>query len=362
MSVAMESESYVIIDAHLDVAYNAVVLKRDLTLSLDELRERERTVPPIDSQAKDPMVTWPALKKGRVAVIGGSLFVEPARKFSQHVTPCYRTPEQAHAQAIEQLDYYRRMNDDREDISLVTTRGELDAVWTSWESEIPVTGIFVIMEGADPIRKPDELGWWVEHGLRGIGLAWSAGTRYAGGNANPGPLTEEGESLLHAMADYNLLLDISHLWETAAARVLDRYPGPIVATHANPRAMVDASRMLSDDIIRRLGDRGGVIGVIAFNRMLDAQWTLEQPRLPLTRLVEAVDHICQVTGDAATVGIGSDLDGGFGRPSVPDQLDSIADLRKIGGLLRERGYSESEIQAVLHGNWLRVMREALEAF
>jgi membrane dipeptidase len=362
MSVTTESKSCLIIDAHLDVAYNAIALERDLTLPIDDLRAREHKAPPIDSQAKGPMVSWPALKLGRVAIIGGSLFVEPARKFSQQVTPCYRTPQEAHAQASRQLDYYRRMSDEQEDIVLVTTRGELDRVWASWQSESPVTGVFIVMEGADPILTPDQVNWWVERGLRGIGLAWSAGSRYAGGNANPGSLTEEGEGLLHIMADYNLLLDISHLWEEAAARVLDRYPGPIVATHANPRALVDAPRMLSDDMIRRVSERGGVIGVVAFNRMLDPYWRLGEPRLPLTRLVEAIDHICQLSGDAAAVGIGSDLDGGFGQASVPEGLDSVADLCKIGDLLRERGYAEGEIAAVLHGNWLRVMREALEAF
>ena len=362
MSETTKSDSCLVIDAHLDLAYNAVVLERDLSLSLDDLRAREIKAPPVDSQAQGAMVSWPALKEGRVALVGGSLFVEPARKFSQQVTPTYRTPEEAEAQAIQQLDYYRRMSDDREDITLVTSQGELDAVWTSWASATPVIGVFMVMEGADPILNPDRLGWWVDHGLRGIGLAWSAGTRYAGGNANPGPLTAEGEALLHAMAEYNLLLDISHLWETAAARVLDRYPGPIVATHANPRVMVDASRMLSDDMIRRVGERDGVIGVVAFNRMLDPYWRPGDPRLPLARLVEAIDHICQVTGSAAAVGIGSDLDGGFGQSSVPAGLNSVADLCKIGDLLHDRGYAEGEVEAILNGNWLRVIGQALEAF
>jgi membrane dipeptidase len=362
MSDKTKSAGCLVIDAHLDIAYNAVVLERDLTLSLDDLRAREVKAPPADSRARGAMVSWPALKEGRVALVGGSLFVEPARKYSQQVTPSYRTPEEAQAQAIRQLDYYRRMSDEREDITLVTSRGELDAVWESWSSEIPVIGVFVIMEGADPILTPDHLGWWVEHGLRGIGLAWSAGTRYAGGNANPGPLTAEGEALLHAMAEYNLLLDISHLWDTAAARVLDRYPGPIVATHANPRAMVNASRMLSDDMIRRVSDRDGVIGVVAFNRMLDPSWRADEPRLPLARLVEAIDHICQITGGVTAVGIGSDLDGGFGQSSVPAELNSVADMCKISDLLRDRGYAEGEIEAVLHGNWLRVIGTALEAF
>jgi membrane dipeptidase len=362
MAVTTEPEACLIIDAHLDVAYSAVALGRDLTMSMDDLRAHEHQLPSAHAQPQVPMVSWPALKEGRVAVIGGSLFVEPARKFSQQVTPCYHTPEEAHAQATQQMDYYRRVNDEREDVALLMTGGELDAVWASWESEQPVTGVFVVMEGADPILYPDQLGLWVEQGVRGVGLSWSAGTRYAGGNANPGPLTGEGVALLDAMADYNLLLDISHLWEAAAIQALDRYPGPVVATHANPRFMVDTPRLLDDDMIRRLHERGGVVGVVAFNRMLDPDWRLGQPRLSLARLIEAIDHICQLTGDAAGVGIGSDLDGGFGQASTPAELDSVADLCKIGDLLRARGYAGEEIQAILHGNWLRVMREVLEAF
>jgi membrane dipeptidase len=195
-----------------------------------------------------------------------------------------------------------------------------------------------------------------------VALSWSAGTRYAGGNGNPGPLTDEGVALIDAMADYNLLLDISHLWEDAAHMALDRYPGPIAATHGNPRAFVDSPRQLSDDIVRRVAEREGVIGVVAFNRMLDPGWHPGQPRLPLTRLIEAIDHICQATGTATAVGIGSDLDGGFGRDSTPAELESAADLPKIADHLRERGYAPTDIEAVMRGNWTRVMSAVLEAF
>ncbi len=243
-----------------------------------------------------------------------------------------------------------------------TTAGTLDRVLESWTSEAPIVGVFVVMEGAEPILDPNSLEWWVERGLRGIGLTWSAGTRYAGGNASPGPLTDAGEALLHAMADYNLVADLSHLWDEAAHTLLDRYPGPVVATHANPRAFVDAPRMLSDDMIRRIVEREGVIGAVAYNRMLVPGWHRGQTRVPLSRLVEVIDYVCQLAGHAEAAGLGSDLDGGFGQASAPAGLTSVADLFKVAALLRERGYSEGDIEGIMGGNWLRVMRQALEAF
>ncbi|MBN1248159.1 MAG: membrane dipeptidase [Anaerolineae bacterium] len=351
-----------LVDAHLDVAYNAVVLERDLAQPVAKIREQERRTPSADADAGVSMVSWPALIEGHIAVIGGSIFVEPYRKAHPRRTATYRTPDEAHAQGIAQLDYYRRTSDERDDVQLLENDRDLEDVLQRWETERPTAGVFVVMEGADPILEPGELAWWVERGLRGVALSWSAGTRYAGGNANPGPLTDEGIALIDAMADYNLLLDVSHLWEDAAHKVLDRYPGPLVATHANPRAFVDTPRQLSDDMIRRVAEREGVIGVVAYNRMLDPEWSPGRPRVPLARLIEAIDHMCQVAGTAASTGIGSDLDGGYGQESAPAELESVADLAKIGDLLRERGYGEADIQAILRGNWLRTMRAVLGAF
>jgi membrane dipeptidase len=350
-----------VVDAHLDFAYNAVALGRDLEQPIADLRARERRHPPHDPRAGIATVSLPALVDGRVAVIGGSLYAAPWSKSHPEPVPTYRTPEEAHQLAVEQIDYYRRLSDEREDVRILHNDRELDEVLTSWETEHPRVGIFPVMEGADPIRSPDELAWWVERGLRGIGLSWSAGTRYAGGNARPGGLTDEGHDLLDAMADFHLLLDLSHLWVDAAFEALNRYPGPVVATHANPRAFVDSPRMLSDDLILALAERGGVIGIIAFNRMLDPAWRYGEPRLPLARMAQAIDHICQITGDASFVGIGSDLDGGFGLRSTPAELDSIADLHKLSGALAERGYGARDIEQIMSGNWLRVMTEVLEA-
>jgi len=289
----------IIVDAHIDMAYNAVVLGRDLLRPLVDIRAAETEEPPPVPSAGTCLTSLPALLTGRVAVIGASIFVAPAVKSWPNELQAYHTPEEANHYAIAQLDYYRRLADEDARVCLLNDTSDLDTVLASWDTPEPQVGLFLVMEGAAPIREPRELGWWVERGLRGVGLTWSAGTRYAGGNAAPGPLTDDGRVLVDAMADYNLLLDISHLWEDAVYEVLDRYPGPVVATHANPRAFVDSPRLLSDDVIRRIAGREGVIGVIPYNRMLAEGWHHGEACLPLSRLAEAVDYICQVTGDAS---------------------------------------------------------------
>jgi len=198
--------------------------------------------------------------------------------------------------------------------------------------------------------------------LRGVGLSWAAGTRYAGGNGNPGPLTDLGRELLRAMADDHLLLDLSHLWEEAAEEVLDRYPGPIVASHANPRAFVDSPRQLSDRLIERIAERDGVVGIVPYNRMLEPGWRTSEARLPLQRVVEAIDYVCQLLGSADHVGLGSDFDGGLGVESVPREIETIRDLRKLIPLLEARGYAPAAVTNILRDNWLRCLRAALVAF
>ncbi len=349
----------ILVDAHIDLAYNAVVLGRDVLQPVAEIRAAEHQAAQLGGLRGAALVSVPDLLRGHVAVVGASIFVAPAFRAWQHEPQVYHTPEEAYVQAVAQLDYYRRVADERTDVRLLQQSDDLDTVLASWETDAPQLGLYVVMEGAEAIREPGELEWWVERGLRGVGLTWSAGTRYAGGSSAPGGITDEGYDLLAAMADYNMLLDVSHAWETAVYAALDRYPGPLVATHANPRAFVDTPRQLSDDVIRRIVERGGVVGSIPYNRMLQGDWRVGEPRLPLGRFVQVMDHVCQITGQVTGTGIGSDFDGGFGRESVPEGIDSIADLGKVAALLRARGYAKDDIKHILRDNWLRVMRETL---
>jgi len=204
-------------------------------------------------------------------------------------------------------------------------------------------------------------------GLRLVGLAW-AGTRYCGGTGEPGPLTPDGRELIAAMADYKFVLDLSHMDEAAAIESLERYDGPVMATHANCAALMkgaDTNRHLPDHVIEGLIARDGVIGVIPLNSFLKVGWLRKsgsrREEVPLDVLIAHIDHICQIAGDSLHAGIGSDFDGGFGLQSIPPGLDSIADLQMISLGLTARGYGDTDVENILGGNWLRFLRRNLPA-
>jgi membrane dipeptidase len=193
--------------------------------------------------------------------------------------------------------------------------------------------------------------------VRIVGPAWRA-SRYCGGTGQPGPLTDLGHELLEVMADFNVILDLSHMAEEAYLDAVERYEGQIIASHSNPRRFCESDRHLSDDMIRRLAERDGVMGIVLYNAFLTNGWDKHQ-RLPFHIVPDAIDYVCQLTGSAAHVGLGSDFDGGFGVESIPQGLDTTTDLLLISDVLRERGYAEDDIDAIMHGNMLRKLRQAL---
>jgi membrane dipeptidase len=178
---------------------------------------------------------------------------------------------------------------------------------------------------------------------------------------------------LEAMADLGFALDLSHMNEVSTLTALDTYRGVIVATHSNARARIkvgsgdryptdgNGERHLSDLAIRRLVERDGVMGLLPYNRFLVTDWTPENGRhtVKLEMLAGHVDHICQIAGDARHVGIGTDFDGGFGYPAVPEEIDTVADLQKLAGVLGNHGYSGEDIAGILGGNWRRMLERTL---
>ena len=165
------------------------------------------------------------------------------------------------------------------------------------------------------------------------------------------------------MESLNAILDVSHMAEEAYFEALDRYGGHIIASHSNPRRFRDSDRHLSDDMIRRLAERDGVMGVVPFNAFLSNDWARTDPKssISISTVITVIDHVCQVTGSARHVGIGTDFDGGFGAEQIPAEIDTLADLHRIGPLLAARGYTPEDIMAILGGNFLRILRTALPA-
>lgn len=357
-----------IVDAHLDLAYNALGYGRNPRQPLAHIRATEKR----DPHRGQATVSFEAMQKGGVSLCFGTLFVSPAsRKNASFTTDIiYHDAQEAHKLAMDQLDYYHRLADEDERIRLVGTLADLEAVVASHtipnlpevgnlrEADKRLIGIVPLMEGADPIRQPEEVEYWYERGLRLIGLAWDD-TCYADGDwqAKRG-LTDDGRFLLEIMAEYNFILDLTHMSDKAIFEALDRYQGPVIASHSNCRALVPTERQLSDDQIRLVGERGGVIGTVLLNKFLRAGHALGDPKhlVTMDHVVAHIDHVCQVLGSATHVGIGSDLDGGFGREDTPAEMDSIADEPLIAAKLAERGYTETDIANIMGGNWLNLLR------
>ncbi len=355
----------IIVDGHQDIAYNALRLGRDYRRAAWDIRRAEVEA---GLAAKRGLAAngLPDALLGRVGVIFATLFAESAwSPFKSDNFAGYTTPQEAYQQALRQWEYYQRLADEHEQIDLITRRAELDAVLETWADGVAMdkhrVGLCLLMEGADPIVEPRQLEEWYERGLRIIGLAWSE-TRYAGGTGRPGPLTDLGRELLEAMQDFNFILDLSHTTEEGFLEALDRYEGPVIASHSNPTALWDHHRNLTDLQIQRLAERDGVMGVVLYNRFLNPHWYKGAPKAdtPFDVIIAAIDYVCQVTGSSAHVGIGSDIDGGFGAEAMPDGIDTTSDFWQIGEALLVRGYAVEDVERILGGNFLRILRRALE--
>jgi membrane dipeptidase len=358
-----------IIDAHEDLAWNILTFGRDYTQSAYETRRKEAGgfAPSVNG---DTLLGWPEYQRARVGIVFATLFAAPARRSDgEWDRQCYRDTQEARRVYQAQADVYARLTDEHPNhFRLLRSQGELAAHCRQWQSDTvkePPVGLVLSMEGAEAIGSPSELEIWWGAGVRLIGPAW-AGTRFCGGTREPGPLTKDGFELLEAMAGFGFGLDLSHMDEAAARQALDVYPGPIIVSHGNALALLknsDSNRHLSDHVIHGVIERDGVIGIVPYNVFLSDSWQRGDPRqrVTLQQVVAQVDYICQLAGDARHVGIGSDFDGGFGVQSVPIDLDTIADLVKLGPILAEKGYSEQDVDAILGTNWLNLLQKALPA-
>lgn len=343
----------IIVDAHQDIAWNRLALNRDFFESVSQKREREGSNPAHGEGSA--IVGFSELLDGNVRVVFATLYVAAAQPNRTAWGKTYSTPQEAHDQAMEQLAYYGLLASDPR-VSIITTRADLDRVVNS---ETPRVGLVVLMEGADPIVAPSETQDWFDAGVRIVGTSWSQ-TRYAGGTDAPGGLTALGKELLPQMERAGLILDASHVAEQSFFESLDLFHGALIASHSNCRAFVNTDRQLSDEMIRAIVARDGIVGVVLYNRFLKADWekSARKDAVTLADVAQHIQHICDLAGDARHVGIGSDFDGGFGVESAPRGIDTVADLQKLGDVLTT-AFSDTDIANILGGNWIRLLRRAL---
>lgn len=351
------------IDAHLDLSMNALEWNRDLRRPVSEINQREKGLKDKPDRGKG-VVSLDALRKGEIGLVVATQigrYVAPGNPL-----PGWHSPEQAWAQTQGQLAWYKAMEEDGEMVQ-ITDLNSLDKHIELWKyaksTPNKAIGYILSLEGADSIITLKHLERAYRYGLRAIGPAHYGPGRYANGTDATGQMGKPGLELLKEIERLGIILDATHLCDDAFWQALDNFNGPIWASHNNCRALVNHNRQFSDQMIRELVNRGAVIGAALDAWMMVPGWirgrsTPRKMNCNLQVMIDHIDHICQIAGNALHIGLGTDLDGAFGREQCPYDLTSIADLQKVPVLLSKRGYTTADIENMMHGNWLRFLRNA----
>jgi membrane dipeptidase len=350
-----------IVDAHLDLAMNAMEWNRDLRQPVATLRNRETGLTDKPDRG-NATVSLPDLRRGNMGLVVATQIARYAAPGNP--LPGWQSPQQAWAQTQAQRTWYETMTEAGE-MTPITDLASLEKHLAHWHDGTPnetkPIGYILSLEGADSLITVGYVERAYQYGLRAIGPAHYGPGRYAQGTDTAGLMGPTGHDLLAEMERLNIILDATHLCDDSFWDALDHFNGPVWASHTNCRTLVNHNRQFSDDQIRELIRRDSVIGGALDAWMLVPNWvrgqsTPEAMNCTLATMIDHLDHICQLAGSSRHIGIGSDLDGAFGTEQCPADLDTIADLQNIPTLLRQRGYSDADIEQVMHGNWLRFLR------
>jgi membrane dipeptidase len=359
-----------IFDAHLDLAINAIEWNRDLTQPVDELRRREQGMTDKPDRSRGT-VSLPEMRRGRIALC---VATQLARVEHNAYSPVFgwRSQAQAWAMTQGQLAWYRAMEEAGEMVQ-VKDRSGLETHLQLWSNDgakaqssngagKPI-GYILSLEGADSLISIAHLERSFTAGLRAIGPAHYGPGVYAFGTDASGGFNAKGRELLREIERLGIILDVTHLCDECFWEALDLFHGPMWASHQNCRTLVPHMRQFSDEQLRALIARGAVIGCALDAWMLIPNWirretTPEATGVRLQHMLDHMDHICQLAGNARHVGIGSDLDGCFGKEQTALDLETIADLQKIREQLASRGYSAEDVEAVSSGNFINFLRAA----
>lgn len=364
--------SPLIFDGHLDLAMNALRHERDQRRSIEAIRQREAAGNPDDRGRCS--VALPQLRAGKVAVVVSTViarcrpWADPGRTILRNDLD-FPDPTIAYAAAQGELAYYRLLETLGE-IRVLQTAGDLKTHWADWcAGQTSRIGVIITMEGADSIVDVEQLNDWRTEGLSTLMLAHFGHSRYAAGTparkpANEyetdGPLTELGMALLKKMDELAMPLDLTHLSDRSFHQACEHFQGRLYSSHTACRALANLDRNHSDEQIRAIVERDGVIGVPMCNAFLNADYHHDgHVEVAFADVADHLDHLCQLAGSAQHAAIGSDLDGGFGAERSPAELETCADLKQLAETLAKCGYGDDDIASVMHGNWLRFFLETL---
>lgn len=351
-----------IFDAHLDLSMNAMEWNRDLTWPVAEIRKKEKGLTDKPDRGNNT-VSLDAMRRGNIGLCMATQIARYVHK--DNSLPGWNSPQQAWAQTQGQLAWYKSMENLGEMVQ-ITNRMELDMHLELWETDAekkPI-GYLLSLEGADSIIDIEYLEKSFHQGLRAIGPAHYGPGTYAHGTNSSGGIGAKGRDLLKEIQRLGLILDVTHLCDLSFWETMVNYEGPLWASHNNCRSLVDHHRQFTDEQIKEIIARKGIIGVVLDAWMMVPNWergvsTPEADKVSLTQMLDNIDHICQIAGNTDHVGIGSDLDGGFGKEQGPADLDTIADLQKVPDLLKSRGYAQGDIEKIMHGNFISFLQRNL---
>ena len=351
-----------IFDAHLDLSMNALEWNRDLRQEIDQIRALESGMEDLPDRRKG-VVSFPSMREGNIGLCMATLIARYVKP--KNTLPGWNSPEQAWAQTQGQLAWYRAMELDGQ-LSQIKNKKQLDKHLKSWEqdSSQSAIGYILSLEGADSIVSMNHLHLMYQEGLRAIGPAHYGPGTYAFGTNSNGGIGREGKELLNQMALLQIILDTTHLCDQSFWEAMEIFDGPLWASHTNVREIVPNERQFNNDQIKVLIEKDAIIGMAFDAWMMIPDWKrgISDPRaigLNLEKIINHIDHICQLAGNADHVMIGSDLDGGFGKEQCPFDLETISDLQKLNSILSKRGYNESDIEKIFSKNGIRFLMKNL---
>lgn len=348
-----------IVDAHLDLSMNALEWNRDLRSSIQEINDREKQL--IDKPDRGlATVSLAELRKGNIGLVVATQIARYVDRNSS--LPGWHSPEQAWAQTQGQLAYYKALEQSN-DLRPIRNLPELYTHLATWPTDQHTIGYILSLEGADSIVSLEYLEIAHESGLRALGPAHYGPGRYAQGTNATGGIGPKGRELLQKMQELNIILDATHLCDDSFDEAMEHFDGHVWASHHNCRALVDHNRQFSDAQFKELIRRGAVIGMPLDAWMMVPNWergksSPKSMEVTLNTMIDHLSHICELAGNTNHVGMGTDLDGGFGKEQCPHDLETIADLQKIPDLLSKRGFSEDDIKKICHQNWLNFLEKA----
>jgi len=309
------------VDAHVD--------------TLLEIASKKRT---LGERSSIGHVDIPRLAEGGVDVQVFAIYIEPEYKL-----------ERSSKRVLQLVDLlYSEFEKNSDRISVVRNYSEIANVVEKGK----IAGLISI-EGGEAIE--GDLGVLrslYRLGVRAMGLTWNQRNQLADGvweSRSKGGLTNLGVQVVEEMNRLGMVVDVSHLSEAGFYDVANTTKSPIVASHSNCKALCDHPRNLTDDQIRALAERGGVMG------MNFAPMFVDKEKATLERVLDHIDHVNKLVGPNH-VGLGSDFDG---IEKTPIGLEDVTKIPGITEGLLYRGYSEDDILKILGGNFLGVFKSVI---